>query len=212
MKIVECVPNFSEGKNEEIIKAIAEAIKQVKGVSLLDVDPGEDTNRTVYTFVGTPDNVLEAAFQAIKKGAELIDMSKHKGAHPRMGACDVCPFVPVSNITMEECVELANKLGKRVGEELGIPVYLYEYAAKSEERKNLANIRAGEYEGLKEKLENPEWKPDFGPDKFSEKVKKTGATAIGAREFLIAYNININTKEKRYASKIAKEIREKGKL
>jgi len=207
-KIVECVPNFSEGRDKKVLDQIAEAIKSVDGVKLLDVDPGFDTNRTVFTFVGSPESVLEGAFQAIKKAAQLIDMSKHSGAHPRMGATDVCPFIPVSNMTVEECVELANKLGKRVGEELKIPVYLYEYAAKSPERKNLANIRKGEYEGLAEKLKDPAWKPDFGPAEFNA---KSGATVIGVREFLIAYNITLNTREKKYVTDIALELREKGR-
>lgn len=207
-KIVECVPNFSEGRDSKILNQIAESIKAVEGVKLLDVDPGADTNRTVFTFVGEPDFVLEGAFQAIKKASELIDMSKQTGAHPRMGATDVCPFIPVSGMTIEECVELAEKLGKRVGEELSIPVYLYEYAAKSPDRKNLANIRKGEYEGLAEKLNDPIWKPDFGPAKFNS---KSGATVIGVREFLIAYNVTLNTKEKKYATDIALELREKGR-
>lgn len=211
MKIVECVPNFSEGRDRNIISKIAAVIEEIDGVSLLDVDPGEDTNRTVFTFVGEPEKVFDAAFNAIKAGISLIDMRKHKGAHPRMGACDVCPFIPVSGITMEECAELAKKLGKKVGDELGIPVYLYENAATSEERRNLANIRKGEYEALKEKLKDPQWKPDFGPSEFNEHTSKTGATVIGAREFLIAYNINLNSKDKKLANKIAKEIREKGK-
>ncbi|MEJ5272531.1 MAG: glutamate formimidoyltransferase [Spirochaetota bacterium] len=210
MKIVECVPNFSEGKNDSIIQKIADSIKAIPDVNLLDIDPGRDTNRTVFTFVGSPENVLEAAFNAIKTGSQLIDMRQHKGAHPRMGACDVCPFIPVSEMTMEECVELAEKLGKRVGEELGIPVYLYEFAAKSSYRKNLADIRAGEYENLENKLSDPDWKPDFGPDIFNENVKKTGATVIGARHFLIAYNLNLNTKDKSIANSIAKKLREKG--
>ncbi len=208
MKLMECVPNFSEGRDSSILNAIAAAIKSVKGVVLLDMDPGADTNRTVFTIAGEPEAVVEAAFQAIKKAAELIDMSKHKGAHPRMGATDVCPFIPISEMTMEECVEYANKLGKRVGEELGIPVYLYEYAATKEEWKNLANIRSGEYEALSEKAKDPYWKPDFGPHTFNA---KSGATAIGAREFLIAYNINLNTRDKKKASEIAQIIRESGR-
>ncbi|MCR4422050.1 MAG: glutamate formimidoyltransferase [Exilispira sp.] len=210
MKIVECVPNFSEGKNEGIIQKIADAIKAIPDVSLLDIDPGKDTNRTVFTFVGSPENVLEAAFNAIKVGSQLIDMRQHKGAHPRMGACDVCPFVPVSDMTMDECVQLAEELGKRVGTELGIPVYLYEFAAKAQYRKNLADIRAGEYENLEKKISDPQWKPDFGPSNFNENIKKTGATVIGARPFLIAYNLNLNTKDKTIANTIAKKLREKG--
>ncbi len=207
-KLVECVPNFSEGRDKKVINAIVEAINSVDGVDVLDVDPGFDTNRTVVTFVGDPDAVVEGAFRGIKKASELIDMSKHHGEHPRMGATDVCPFVPVNNITVEECVELAHRLAKRVGEELKIPVYLYEYAATRPERKNLANIRKGEYEGLAEKLKDPEWKPDYGPAEFNP---KSGATVIGVREFLIAYNITLNTREKLYATDIALEIREKGR-
>ncbi len=207
-QIVECVPNFSEGRDKKILDQIAEVIRSVDNVALLDIDPGADTNRTVFTFVGGPDEVVEAAFLAIKKAAELIDMSHHSGAHPRMGATDVCPFIPVSNITMAQCVELAKRLGKRVGEELKIPVYLYEYAATKPERRNLASVRKGEYEGLPEKLAKPEWAPDFGPAKFNERA---GATAIGVREFLIAYNVTLNTREKKYATDIALELREKGR-
>ncbi|MBN1327111.1 MAG: glutamate formimidoyltransferase [Candidatus Cloacimonetes bacterium] len=209
MQIVECVPNFSEGRDIGILNQIADTIKSVKGAVLLDMDPGADTNRTVFTFVGEPQVVLEAAFQAIRKASELIDMSKHKGAHPRMGATDVCPLIPVSNITMEECVELARKLGKRVGEELNIPVYLYEYAASKPEWANLAVVRKGEYEALPEKMKDPEWKPDFGPQKFNS---RSGATAISAREFLIAYNINLNTRDKAKAHDIALDIRETGRI
>jgi glutamate formiminotransferase/formiminotetrahydrofolate cyclodeaminase len=208
MKIVECVPNFSEGRDLAVIKQITDEIEETEGAVLLDVDPGAMTNRTVVTLVGEPDAVVEAAFRAIKRAAEVIDMSNHEGAHPRMGATDVCPFVPVSGLTMDDCVELANRLGKRVGEELGIPVYLYEYAAKTPERQNLATIRSGEYEGLKAKLNKPEWKPDYGPAKFNAKA---GATVIGAREFLIAYNINLNTRDKKQAHEIALTIREKGR-
>lgn len=182
-RILECVPNISEGKDKAKIDAIANEVTKVEGVKLLNVDPGRATNRTVITFAGEPEKVVEAAFLLIKKAAELIDMSKHHGEHPRMGATDVCPLVPISGITMEETVELARKLGKRVGEELGIPVYLYEYAATEEKRRNLANCRAGEYEGLKDKLKDPQWKPDFGPAEFNNRVKTTGATAIGARDF-----------------------------
>ena len=209
MKIVECVPNFSEGRDQKILDAIADSIRAVDGTTLLDVDPGADTNRTVFTFVGDPESIVVAAFQAIKKAAELIDMSKHKGAHPRMGATDVCPFVPVSDMTMDECVELAKKLGKRVGEELQIPVYLYEYAATKPEWKNLAVVRQGEYEALPDKMNDPEWKPDFGPQKFNSTA---GATAISAREFLIAYNINLNTRDKKKAHDLALSIREKGRF
>ncbi|HDS09171.1 MAG TPA: glutamate formimidoyltransferase, partial [Firmicutes bacterium] len=209
MKLIECVPNFSEGKNLEIINQITSSIEQVPDVKLLDVDPGADTNRTVVTFIGTPDAVAEAAFNAIKKASELIDMSKHKGAHARMGATDVCPFVPVSGVTMEDCIEVANKVGKRVGEELHIPVYLYEAAAAKPERRNLADVRSGEYEALPDKLKKPEWKPDFGPAEFNAKA---GATVIGAREFLIAYNVNLNTKDEKLAHDIALTIREKGRF
>jgi glutamate formiminotransferase/formiminotetrahydrofolate cyclodeaminase len=207
-KIIECVPNFSEGRDLNIINQITEEIKKAEGVKLLDVDPGATTNRTVVTFAGEPDAVIEAAFRAIKKATELIDMSKHKGAHPRFGATDVCPLVPVANITMQEVVEYANKLGKRIGEELGIPVYLYEFAAKTEERRNLANVRAGEYEGLEKKLKDPLWQPDFGPAKF---LPKTGAIAVGARNFLVAINYNLNTTSVRRANAIAFDVREKGR-
>ena len=209
MQLVECVPNFSEGKDMKILDAIAASIRAVKGVTLLDVDPGETTNRTVFTMVGEPDNVVEAAFQAIKKASQIIDMTKHKGAHARMGATDVCPFVPVANMTMDDCVKLAHKLGKRVGEELDIPVYLYEYAASKPEWKNLAEVRKGEYEALPQKMEDPNWKPDYGPQKFNA---KSGATAISAREFLIAYNINLNTRDKKKAHDIALDIRERGRF
>ncbi len=209
-KIVECVPNFSEGRNAKVIEEIVNEIKSVPEVYLLDVDPGEATNRTVVTFVGSPEGVKEAAFRAIKKAAELIDMREHHGAHPRMGATDVCPFVPVKGVTMDECVKIAEEVGKRVGEELGIPVYLYEYAAKEEYRRNLADIREGEYEALEEKLHNPKWKPDFGPAEWNENVARAGATVIGARDFLIAYNVNLNTTDKKLAHRVAKVIREKG--
>lgn len=208
MKLMECVPNFSEGKDQSILDAIAAAITAVKNVSLLDIDPGADTNRTVFTMAGEPEAVVEAAFQAIKKASELIDMSKHHGAHPRMGATDVCPFIPISDITMEECVEYARKLGKRVGDELGIPVYLYEHAASKPEWRNLANVRSGEYEALAQKAEDPYWKPDYGPHAFNS---RSGATAISAREFLIAYNINLNTRDKKKAHDIALTIRESGR-
>jgi len=206
-KIVECVPNFSEGRNMDVINAIAKEIEQTEGVKLLDVDPGAATNRTVITFAGTPEGVKEAAFKAIKKAAELIDMRKHKGEHPRIGAADVVPFVPVSGVTMEECVQIAHEVAKRVAEELNIPVYLYEEAATRPERRDLSSIRKGEYEGLPEKLKDPEWKPDYGEPVFNP---KSGATVIGAREFLIAYNVNLNTRDKKLAHKIAKVIREKG--
>jgi len=208
-KLIECVPNFSEGRDEKIIRQITDAIKSTDGVSLLDVDPGATTNRTVVTFVGSPEAAVEAAFRGIRKAAELIDMRKHKGAHPRMGATDVCPFIPVSNLSWEEAIECANKLGKRVGEELKIPVYLYEKAAKDKSRSNLVVIRAGEYEGFAEKIRKLEWKPDFGPAKLNEKA---GATVIGAREFLVAYNVNLNTKSVRRANSVAFDVREQGRI
>ncbi len=208
-KIIECVPNFSEGRDMDVIKQITDEIENIEGVKLLDVDPGADTNRTVVTFVGTPEEVSEAAFQAVKKASQLIDMSKHSGAHPRFGATDVCPMVPVSNITMEETVEYARKLAERIGNELDIPVYCYEHAAYEEKRKNLANCRAGEYEGLKEKLARPEWKPDFGPAEFKP---KSGVTAVGARDFLVAFNVNLNTTSTRRANAIAFDVREKGRV
>lgn len=207
-KLIECVPNFSEGHDMNIIKQITNQIESVEGVRLLDVDPGKTTNRTVVTMVGTPDEVIEAAFLAIKKASELIDMSKHKGAHPRFGATDVCPLVPVSNISMEETVEYAHKLAERVGRELNIPIFCYEFAAKIEKRRNLATCRAGEYEGLKDKLAKPEWKPDYGLAKFNATA---GATAIGARNFLVAYNVNLNTTSTRRANAIAFDIREAGR-
>jgi len=207
-KLIECVPNFSEGQRTEIIKMITDEIEKVEGTKLLDVDPGFDMNRTVVTFVGTPQAVEEAAFLSIKKAAELIDMSKHKGTHPRMGATDVFPFVPITGVTEEECIELSKRVAKRVGEELQIPVYLYEKSAVNPERKNLAKIRQGEYEALPEKLKDPKWKPDFGPSEFNARA---GATVIGVREFLIAYNINLNTREEKYATDIAFELREKGR-
>jgi len=209
MKIVECVPNFSEGRDKEKIKTITDEIAKTKGVTLLDVDPGEATNRTVVTFVGAPEGVKEAAFRAIKKASEVLDMSKHKGAHSRMGATDVCPFVPVADVTMEDCVKIANEVGERVARELSIPVYLYEEAATKPERRNLAVVRKGEYEGLPEKLKDPGWKPDYGEPVFN---KKSGATIIGAREFLIAYNINLNTRERKLAHEIALNIREQGRV
>ena len=189
-KVIECVPNFSEGRDLAIIKQITDVIESVQGIRLLDVDPGESTNRTVVTFIGEPEPVKEAAFRAVQKAADLIDMSKHHGEHARFGATDVCPFVPVSGATMEDCVEIAREVGKRIGDELEIPVYLYEHAASKPERQNLAKVRAGEYEGLAKKLADPDWKPDFGPAEFNAGA---GATAVGAREFLIAYNINLNT-------------------
>lgn len=208
-QLIECVPNFSEGRDLSVIKLIAKAIESVPGVRLLDTDPGKATNRTVVTFVGEPGPVVEAAFLAIKTASELIDMRQHKGEHPRMGATDVCPLVPVSNITMEETAQYAHQLAKRVGDELGIPVFMYESAATRPERRNLADIRAGEYEGLASKLANPEWKPDYGPARFNALA---GATAIGARDFLIAYNINLNTTSERRANSVAFDIREKGRI
>ena len=207
-QLIECVPNFSEGRDMGVIKTITDEIEKVEGVRLLDVDPGAATNRTVVTMVGTPDAVIEAAFRAIRKASEVIDMSKHHGEYPRFGGTDVCPLVPISNITMEETAMYAHKLAERVGKELEIPVYCYESAARSPERRNLANCRSGEYEGLPKKLENPHWKPDFGPAKFNP---RTGAIAIGARDFLVAYNINLNTTSTRRANAVAFDIREKGR-
>lgn len=208
MRLVECVPNFSEGRSEKLINTIADAIKAVSGVNLLDVDPGWSTNRTVITFVGDPESIVEAAFQAIATAQGLIDMRKHRGEHPRMGATDVCPFIPVQGVTMEDCVKLAQKLGARVGSELKIPVYLYAEAARREDRRSLADIRKGEYEGLAERMEDPDFAPDFGPAKFNA---QSGATVIGARPFLIAYNVNLNTKSKKLAHEIALNIREAGR-
>ncbi|MEE2750610.1 MAG: glutamate formimidoyltransferase [Myxococcota bacterium] len=208
--IVECVPNFSEGRDPEVIRQINDAMVAVEGVTLLDSDPGEATHRTVVTLVGPPDAVVEAAYQGMACAARTIDMSQHTGAHPRMGATDVCPFVPVRGIDLDGCAQLARTLGERVGRELGIPVYLYEHAASTPERQNLASVRAGEYEGLEGRIGLPEWKPDFGPDQWSDAVARTGATAIGARPFLVAYNVNLNTKNSRKAMKIAALIREKG--
>ena len=211
-QIIECVPNISEGRDLKKIETIANVVKTVPGVTLLDVDPGKATNRTVITFVGEPQPVIDAAFLLIQKAQELIDMRKHSGEHPRFGATDVCPLVPISGITLEETAEFAHKLGKRVGEELGIPGYFYEKAASEKKRVNLANCRSGEYEGLKEKLVKPEWKPDFGPAEFNASVAKSGATAISARDFLIAYNVNLNTTSTRRANAIAFDIREAGRV
>jgi glutamate formiminotransferase/formiminotetrahydrofolate cyclodeaminase len=208
-KLIECVPNFSEGRDLDVIRQITGTIESVDGVSLLDVDPGASTNRTVVTFVGGPEATVEAAFRAIQKAAELIDMRKHKGAHPRMGATDVCPFIPVSNVSWEEAIACAKQLGRRVGEELNIPVYLYEKAAKDKSRANLSVIRAGEYEGFFEKIKQREWKPDFGPAVLNE---KSGATVIGARDFLVAYNVNLNTKAARRANSLAFDVREQGRV
>ena len=210
-QLLECVPNFSEGRNPEIIKNIVSEVEKVKGVVLLNVDPGKATNRTVVTFVGEPGQVITAAFQLIKKAAELIDMETHQGEHPRMGATDVCPLIPISGISMKETVEWSKKLAKKVGAKLNISTYLYEHSASENYRKNLANIREGEYEGLKAKFKQTKWKPDFGPQEFDQ-IKKTGATAIGARDFLIAYNINLNTTSTRRANAIAFDIREKGRI
>lgn len=207
--LIECVPNFSEGRRPEVIEAIAQAIRQVEGVKLLDVDPGKATNRTVMTMAGAPERVIEAAFQAISMAASLIDMRQHTGEHPRMGATDVCPLIPVSGITMEETAAFAHTLARRVGQELGIPVYTYEAAATRAERKNLATIRAGEYEGFAKKMEQADWAPDYGPTTFNEKA---GATVIGARDFLIAYNVNLNTRSERKANSVAFDIREKGRI
>ena len=208
-KLIECVPNFSEGKDMNIINQITDEIRNTEGVQLIDVDPGEATNRTVVTFVGSPEEVCDAAFKAARKAKELIDMTRHSGAHPRFGATDVCPLVPVSNISMEETVAYAQKLAKRMGEELEYPIYLYEKAASKPQHENLAYVRSGEYEALNQKLEKPEWKPDFGPQKF---VPETGATAVGARNFLVAYNFNLNTTSTRRANSVAFDVREKGRI
>lgn len=208
-RLIECVPNFSEGNDAALIKSITDEIEKTDGVKLLDVDPGKATNRTVVTFVGSPEAVVEAAFHAIKKASELIDMSKHKGEHPRMGATDVCPLIPLSGITAEETVKYANQLGERVGKELGIPVYLYEYAQPNKERSNLSVIREGEYEGFSGKIKKPEWKPDYGP---AELPVRSGATVIGVRDFLVAYNVNLNTTSVRRANAVAFDIRERGRV
>jgi len=208
MRVVECVPNISEGRDRAVIDAVAGVLHQVEGCELLDVDPGAATNRTVITFVGSPEAVVEGAFQVIAKSKELIDMRRHEGEHPRFGATDVCPFVPVSGVSMEDCAELARQLGERVGRELDVPVYLYEYAASRPERRNLANVRAGEYEGLEKKLADPEWEPDFGPAEFRPGF---GAVAVSARKFLLAYNVNVNTPDKRLAHEIALRVREAGR-
>ena len=207
-QIVECVPNFSEGRDKKIIDEIVKAIESVSGIEVLDIDMGADTNRTVVTFIGNPNIISEAAFQGVKRASKLIDMQTHQGTHPRMGATDVCPFIPVANISMDECIEIANKTGQRIGTELNIPVYLYENAASNDERRNLATVRSGEYEGLKEKLKDSNWEPDYGKAEFNASA---GATAVGAREFLIAYNINLNTNDRTYANEIAYEIRERGR-
>lgn len=211
-KLIECVPNISEGRDQAKIDEITSVVETVDGVKLLDVDPGKATNRTVITFVGEPEDVIEAAFRLIRKAQSLIDMSGHSGEHPRFGATDVCPLVPIANITMEETAEWAHKLAKRLGEELGIPIYCYENAATEEKRKNLANCRAGEYEGLSQKLKDPEWKPDYGPAEFNDSVARSGATAVSARDFLVAYNVNLNTTSTRRANAIAFDIREAGRI
>ncbi len=211
-QIIECVPNFSEGRNMEIINQITDEIKKVAGVKVIDVDPGAATNRTVVTFVGEPADVVEAAFLCVKKAKELIDMRHHKGAHPRFGATDVCPLVPVSNITMEEVVQYARQLAQRIGDELDIPVYCYESAAREPKRKNLAACREGEYEKLAQRMETAEWQPDFGPARWSESVAKSGAVAVGARNFLIAYNVNLNTTSTRRANSVAFDVRERGRV
>ena len=210
-RLIECVPNISEGRDRAKIDAIAAVVETVEGVRLLDVDPGNSTHRTVITFVGPPETIVEAAFRLIQKAGELIDMSKHHGEHPRMGATDVCPFVPVAGVTMEDCKAAAHALGQRIGEELGIPGYFYEEAATSPERRNLAHCRKGEYEGL-DKLSNPAWAPDFGPAEFNARARSTGATAVGARDFLVAYNINLNTTSSRRANAVAFDLRENGRV
>lgn len=212
MQLIECVPNISEGRNQIVIDKIVDVIESVDGVKLLNVDPGKATNRTVITFVGEPQAVIDAAFLLIEKAKELIDMSLHNGEHPRMGAVDVCPLIPISNITMEETVEYAHKLGERVGDELGIPIYCYENAAKEDKRVNLSNCRSGEYEGLSKKIITSVWKPDYGPSKFTESVVKSGVTAISARDFLIAYNVNLNSTSSRRANAIAFDLREAGRI
>ena len=207
-KLIECVPNISEGRDKEKIELISKVVEKVEGVKLLNVDPGNATNRTVITFIGEPQNVIDAAFLLVKTAKENIDMSAHKGEHPRMGATDVCPLIPISGVTNEECIDLSRRLAKKVGDELSIPIYLYEKSASSPSRVNLADIRFGEYEGLSKKLKSNDWKPDYGPIDFNP---KSGATAIGVRNFLIAYNINLNTTDQRVATDIAFELREKGR-
>jgi glutamate formiminotransferase / formiminotetrahydrofolate cyclodeaminase len=209
MRIVECVPNISEGRRPEIYHAVANAAASASGVTLLNVDPGADTNRTVVTFVGEPEAVLEGAFRLVQKGVELIDMASHRGAHPRIGAVDVVPFIPVANVSMDDCVELARKLAERIGKELNVPVFLYEYACSAPHRRNLADIREGEYEGCEKKLRDPRWQPDFGPAQF---VPRTGAIVVGARKFLVAYNVNLNTLDKRLATRVAFDVRERGRM
>lgn len=211
-QLIECVPNFSEGRDMKNIGRITGEIERTAGVRLLDVDPGKATNRTVVTFVGVPDAVCEAAFRAVKKAAELIDMRGHHGAHPRFGATDVCPLVPLANITMDDVVIYARNLARRIGKELHIPVYCYEFAARDEQRRNLASCRQGEYEGLSDRISSRNWKPDFGPDLWDDHIARTGATAVGARNFLIAYNINLNTTSARKANSVAFDIRELGRV
>jgi glutamate formiminotransferase / formiminotetrahydrofolate cyclodeaminase len=208
-RLIECVPNISEGRNSALIRQVTDQVETVEGVRLLDVDPGKATNRTVITFAGEPEDVIEAAVRVVRKASELIDMSKHSGEHPRFGATDVCPLVPIAGVTMEECVEYARQLAKRLGEEVGTTVYCYENAATKPERRNLATVRAGEYEGLEAKLADPNWAPDYGPAKFNA---KSGATAVSARDFLVAYNVNLNTTSSRRANAIAFDVREKGRI
>jgi len=210
-KLVECVPNISEGRDRGVIDAVTAVIEEVEGVRLLDVDPGSDTNRTVITFIGPPAGVAEAAFRVVKRAGELIDMRHHKGAHPRHGSTDVCPFVPVRGVTMDECVEIARAVGERIGKELGFPVYLYESAALREDRRNLANVRKGEYEALSQKLGTEAAKPDFGPNEWNDHTARSGAINVGARGFLVAYNVNLNTRQKKIASQIALDIKEAGR-
>jgi glutamate formiminotransferase / formiminotetrahydrofolate cyclodeaminase len=210
-KLIECVPNISEGRDRAIIDAVAGVVREVDGVRLLDVDPGAETNRTVITFIGTPAGVAEAAFRVVRRASELIDMTRHRGAHPRHGATDVCPFVPVRGATMDDCVAIARAVGQRIGNELAIPVYLYEYAAMREERRNLANVRKGEYEALAAKLGTAEWAPDFGPNLWDDRVARSGVVTVGARGFLVAYNVNLNTRQKKVAGEIALEIKEAGR-
>ncbi len=210
-KLVECVPNISEGRDRAVIDAVTAVVAEVDGVALLDVDPGAETNRTVITFIGTPDGVAEAAFRVVKRASELIDMSRHHGAHPRHGATDVCPFVPVRDVTMEECAQIARLVGERIGRELQIPVYLYESAASRPERRNLADVRKGEYEALRDKLGTATWAPDFGPNVWDERAARTGATNVSARGFLVAYNVNLNTRSKKIAGEIALDIKEAGR-
>jgi glutamate formiminotransferase/formiminotetrahydrofolate cyclodeaminase len=210
-KLIECVPNISEGRDRGVIDAVTAVVGEVDGVRLLDVDPGAETNRTVITFIGTPEGVAEAAFRVVRRASELIDMSKHRGAHPRHGATDVCPFVPVRGATMDDCVKIARAVGRRIGEELAIPVYFYEYAALREEWRNLANVRKGEYEALSAKLGTSAWAPDFGPNLWDDRVARSGVVTVGARGFLVAYNVNLNTRQKKIASEIALEIKEAGR-